>query len=392
MRNFPILFVMAAAIASPAWAAKRVKSVTVFELTQLLSQSRGESDRRVARELSTLRLTQRISSARLMQWYKDFPGRQTQLALTELADASAFLNLPASEVSNRAAPDRDVQQLILHDSIVYVNRTTQQLPNFSALRTTLYFEDALALWAENQPSCNPLDYDSECMFRARAAVSSSLSKVPLRFTHKSSFSVTYRNGREIMSPGSPKTVSLHHRSTGLVTSGEFGPILGVVLGDALQGEITWGYWEQVSSGLLAVFRYTVPKTASHYVVGSATSGGLDIANPSYHGEIAVDPVTGAIHRITMVSDVPTANQGVNAAIMVLYGPVLIGGKSYICPIKAAAISNVPVFSSHIAPPGSPPLRQTMLNDITFTQFHIFRGQVSILPEETLAALAPAPAR
>ena len=139
VRKFPILFVMAAAIASPAWAAQRVKSITVFELTQFLSQARGKSDRKVARELSTLRLTQRISSARLTQWYEEFPGKQTRLALTELGDASAFLDLPVSEVSNRAAPDRDVQRLILHSSIQYVNRTTQQLPNFSAVRTTLHF-------------------------------------------------------------------------------------------------------------------------------------------------------------------------------------------------------------------------------------------------------------
>ena len=194
-----------------------------------------------------------------------------------------------------------------------------------------------------------------------------------------------------MSPGGPKTISLHHRNTGLVTSGEFGPILGVVLGDALHGEITWGYWEQVSSGLLAVFRYTVPKAASHYVVGSSTSGGLDITNPSYHGEIAIDPVTGAIHRLTMVSDILIPSQSVKAAIMVLYNPVLIGGTSYTCPVKGVAISKVPVFPGQLAPPGSLPLRQTILNDVNFTQYHIFRGQVRILPEENLAALAPAPA-
>ena len=388
MNNLVLSLVVAAALATRALAATPIKPVTVGQLMQLLSQSRGEKDAKVARQLSTLVLTQRISPARLEQWYAQFPGDRTRQALTELADASAFLDLPASEILSQAAPDGNALVLMLRRSVNYVNQTTHRLPDFYAARTTTHFEDALAQWADHQLFCKIPAYQSMCRSQVRAAsAAQALGGTPLTYSGKSKTTVTFREGKEVLSTEKKKAASPSNPDAGLVTSGEFGPILIVVLGDALQGEITWGHWEQDDAGTLAVLEYNVPEAISHYVVGFPTAHGHQETNPAYHGEIAIDPVTGAIHRITVVSKVDPPNPTVRTAMMVQYGPVAIGGRTYICPVKGVAISKMPIPSSS---PAGPSFVQTRLNDINFTRYHLFRAQVKILSDRGPVAEAAAP--
>src|ERR1035438_4822352 len=49
---------------------------------------------------------------------------------------------------------------------------------------------------------------------------------------------------------------------------------------------------------------------------------------SYHGEIAFDPATGTILRITMEAEMQPGELVSKAAMLIEYGPVEIGGKSY----------------------------------------------------------------
>jgi hypothetical protein len=58
-------------LASHAWAAKRV---TVDQLEQILNASRYNTDAEVARHLSDLELTERMSSTRLARWKAALPG------------------------------------------------------------------------------------------------------------------------------------------------------------------------------------------------------------------------------------------------------------------------------------------------------------------------------
>ena len=114
--------------------------------------------------------------------------------------------------------------------------------------------------------------------------------------------------------------------------------------------------------------------------------------PAYHGEIGIDPQDGSILRMTMVSDLKPTDPGKMAGLMVEYGPVEIGGDTYICPIKSVALSLVwlqrvetNAMSGEHSSRG--PL-QTRVNDVAFTQYHLFRGEVHIVSG---AAGAPAPA-
>jgi hypothetical protein len=97
-----VLLACLAAMVSPTFAAKRV---TVEQLQQVLSAIHSKPDADIARQLSDLQLTERLSTARLLQLEEDFPGPEAQQALTALADLSAFLSLPPAEIPATAAPD-----------------------------------------------------------------------------------------------------------------------------------------------------------------------------------------------------------------------------------------------------------------------------------------------
>jgi hypothetical protein len=124
---------------------------------------------------------------------------------------------------------------------------------------------------------------------------------------------------------------------------------------------------------LAVFRILVRQDESHFLV---TGAGNMPRYPSYHGEIAVDPASGTIYRVTLASDWKPPFQPSVAAIVVEYGPVEIGAASYICPIKGVALSRVRNGDSggRAAIPF-----HTFVNDVSFTEYHVFRGEVHILP-------------
>ena len=370
---------LAAAIAAPLRAAQPVMPFNVDQLAQFLARARGQKDAKVAKELSTVEPTQRISVARLAQWEDEFRGRRTRQALTELADASSFLNLPPSDIPDQAPPDLASMRAILVRSIAYVKQTLHKLPDFYALRTTTNYKDPLALLQDQRSLCNSPGLRSICMADAgEAASAGAVNSTPHLVAGRSHAIVTYVDGEEIDNGHRGAASSTSHPLSGLVTTGEFGPILDVVLGDALNGNVFWSHWEHGPDGLLAVFRYAVPAAKSHYKVTLPTGTGLQSFEPAYHGEIAIDPASGAIYRITVIADPAPPYELIEVSMMVQYGSVIIGGKSYICPLKGVAISRLPTI---LRLPGwrSPeevPL--TWLNDITFTRYHLFRAQVKIL--------------
>jgi hypothetical protein len=372
MRKGAILLVLAG-MTCHAFAATRV---TVAKLEDLLEADLGKPDGKVARQLSKLELTERATSARLAQWQAEFPGGRTREELTELADASAFLALPAADISPAPAPDSATQHQLLAEAIDYAIKALTKLPNFYATRETTHFEDAMP------PASFEQGFSSSSGRGARPVAIENViidpsEHEPLHKTGIYSADVQYRDGFEVAGPRGSKGRERIQEAGGLTTSGEFGPILYVVLKDGLAGTITWGHWERGAKGPLAVFLYTVPQADSHYMVQLQRAKGAQQVYPAYHGEIAVDPANGTIMRLTVVSDMMPPYQAAQAAILVEYAPVAIGERTYICPIKGVALSKMPVATSNDSELQNAPL-QTQLNDVSFKDFHLFRGDTRIL--------------
>ena len=163
----------------------------------------------------------------------------------------------------------------------------------------------------------------------------------------------------------------------LSSTGEFGPILATVLGDAYRSKITWDHWEQSSAGPLAVFRYEVPSDKSRFAVQLASDQRPEF--PAYHGEIAVEPVSGSVYRTAIVANVSGNGFVSESSVMVEFGPAQIAGISYICPLRGVTIARYfdPFEYNRQDRPPTP--YRTSINDISFTEFHVFRSESRVLP-------------
>jgi hypothetical protein len=264
------------------------------------------------------------------------------------------------------------------------------LPDFFSTRTTVRYEEV------------PEHYDETGRHR--------IGYEPLHRMGTSKETVLYRDGQEIVQPEAKWFDTPDAGVEGLITSGTFGSILGAVTDAAtLPGALTWGRWEQRASGRLAVFLYAIEKKNSRFIVGYCClpfGDGTSAFHMStgYHGEIAIDPESGAILRLTVISDLPSDLQlyrtgtsveygpseigGIplrRSDTLVEYGPVSIGGKTYVCPLKSVSISRSRTIKIVTGLPGEfrtfGPFA-TFMNDVSFGEYHVFRGEPRILPGYT----------
>jgi hypothetical protein len=146
-----------------------------------------------------------------------------------------------------ASPNASATRQMLVKIVNYVNTTVRQLPNLMATRFTNGFED------------RPREE------RLTSTGIESLERLPLHWVGSLNMAVTYRDRQEV----EDKTVKAEKKGNGvagLMTRGEFGPVLNTVLADALKGKITWARWEKSSDGTMAAFHYQVAEDKSKYHV------------------------------------------------------------------------------------------------------------------------------
>lgn len=376
MVRLPILLLMAAA--GPTLAAQTPLTLAQFEKT--LPALHAMHDDRAAHALAGVRLTERASPERAARWQSEMPGRRSMDALTVLVDGSGFLEPPADERPATPPPDVDAQKQMLARAVDQVEAKLHKMPDFYAVRTTTHFETATAKELDGQQQMLAVYSLKPVKLPHHEIGPLNPSKPELDHLYlmtSEEQTVTYRDGEEVEGPPTGANVDPAGSDFGPTTKGEFGPILHVVLEDALQRGLTWSRWEQGASGALAVFHYDVPRDASHYEIVNQMGEPPDL--PAYHGELALDPASGDILRITIQS---TSASGPSALldsnILVEYGPVDIGGLTYTCPVHGVVITTTHApeearDAASLAP------RPVFLNDITFTGYHVFRGETRILP-------------
>ncbi len=383
-----ILLVLLASLASIAGASKRV---TVAQLEQALTAAHTahRPDTEIARQIGGLELSERLTEATLTRLaaYLD-AGSQAALALQLLADQSAFLDPPASEIPSTPAPDDAAQQRMIEAARSYVAHNVPQLPNLFAIQTTNQFDDRPQVSAKGG-----------WPVRSGLHLAGTSSREISTFDERTHPSTTAGSAR-------------WQQQSGLISGGEFGSTLSMILTDTVKGKVNWSHWEQAAAGPVAVFHYSVPSSASHFEVinslprqssleatattsvgsrqGSSidakpTGGGSNastfLTRPGYHGSLWVDPVTGTILRITMDADTKGSAQFRRASILVQYGPVQIGESEFICPVRSVALS-MAVNGANLDPltrmPTDAPTQ--WLNESLFTGYHRFAATTRIVQD------------
>jgi hypothetical protein len=161
---------------------------------------------------------------------------------------------------------------------------------------------------------------------------------------------------------------------------EQGPVLSTVLAEAqAAGKINWLRWETVNGKQTAVFAFAVDKKKSHYTVnyccfpdtdqtgsvrftgqngtgapgGSAGGGGGAKGNLQtntnwknykatvpYHGELFIDQDTGIVVRLISEAEFKPSEVVHQEDQRIDYGPVTVGGKMLVLPIKTVINTEV----------------------------------------------------
>ena len=239
-RRPPIFLLLLAAVCLPAGAARR-DTVEQLERTLASAYSAHKPDADIAREIIAVELSERLTAPTLQGLEARLqPGAQAAQALQLLADQSAFLDPPAAELPSTPAPHPAAQQRMLNAARSYVSQTLPRLPNFLATRVINRYDDS-----------------PQALKKGAWPVRAGLHQVDT-----SSREISVRDERENQPPTQGSAV--WQRQIGLISGGEFGTTLGMILTDTLQGKLTWSHWEQIASSPAAVFQYSVPGDASHF--------------------------------------------------------------------------------------------------------------------------------
>jgi hypothetical protein len=338
------------------------RPVTVDQLRQAIASAHGKSDTDVAWQLGDMRLTERLSVEAAASLSSALPGEKSQKVLAALADASQFQEPPANEASAKPAPTLAELRTIMKLAVTYVVETVPHLPNFTATRVMMRYEET------------PKFESGSGFF---------VNYEPLHFTESIRSASVYNQGREEAAAGSK--VSMHD---GLITRGDFGPILSTVLLDAAQNKLAWSRWDGNGADALAVFSYSVPVEKSHYEINYccfANAGATRVANletysktVGYHGSMFVEPATGAIRRLIVQADLKPTEAIVRADVLVDYAPVEIGGTKYFCPVHSVTVARAQSVQLNerykFAVANQPQPLRDLLNDTSFEEYQLFHAE------------------
>jgi VWFA-related protein len=338
----------------------RIQRVTVSQLEQILQAIHSGAS--AARQLSGIVLTERLSRVKLQSLLAELHDKKLRESLGLIADESTFLDPPSAELSADPPPDQAEQQRILKIAADYLDHLIPRLPDFFATRMAVYYREVASY-----PGLATTDVSE-----------------PLHAEQQSQETVLYRKGKEIVSSASPQTSAV---ALPLQTYGTFGPILSLLqFVSKSPGDVTWDSWEQSINGRRAVFRYRLADAPTLTLSGCCYPNGGKGARVRFaadsHGKFVVDPGTGAILRVQTEYDLSGFVPTKRSDMMVSYGPVEIGGKMYVVPLRSVNIwrsrSVAEVLQWNVGFFTWGPY-ETQMNVFTFDQYHLFRGKARVLP-------------
>jgi hypothetical protein len=113
----------------------------------------------------------------------------------------------------------------------------------------------------------------------------------------------------------------------------------------------------------------------------------------YHGEIAIDPSTGTVLRLTVQTEQQHESPLAKTGTLVEYGPIEIDGQSYICPLKSVSLTRASIVPYSDGDPTGKTGRfhgpwQILLNHVAFENYRRFGTESRILTANDAADTPP----
>jgi len=348
-------------MAAPAWAAKKI---TVDQLKDLLvsMQQAKKTDAEVATALKQVELSEELTRTAMNSLVNYVPGPYSTEQIYVLEAKSAVLAPPATDIPATPAPDAAAQKALLDKAMDYATKTYAQLPRLTATKTTLRFQDNVEAMKSSSGMHSSATYgDDPNLVSASQFV---------HYINAADSPVELENGAEKLPTVKDKTPWGSNAQIALQGQG---PVLTTVLQEA-GDKLNFLRWETVNGKQAAVFAFAVDKKKTHYAVnyccfpdtdqtgslhyamatGTSGPGGSGPANTQaaakgnlqtttswknwkstvpYHGEVFINPETGIVVRLVTQADFKTSDVVHQEDQRIDYGPIAVGGKTLIVPVK-----------------------------------------------------------
>ncbi len=322
-----------------------------------------KSDTEISTALKQVELSQELTRSRMNGLIVYAPGPMSTEQIFVLEAKSATLIPPESDLPSTPAPDPAAQKAILDKAAAYVTSTYAQVPSLTATKTTLRFQDnveALASSSGLQGGATDV------------VVSSGFSKAAsfVHYINSAQSQISIQRGVEKWQAPQQK---IPWGANKMIALQEPGPNMPAVF-HATQNfqAMHWLRWETVNGKPAAVFAFEAPHNKSHMSVdvccfpkinqtgvanfytsttastlGGGASGGGGVSGnfqtntkwydyktaAPYHGELFVDPQTGVVVRMIVEADLNPSEVVHDLATRTDFGPVPVGAKMYMLPVK-----------------------------------------------------------
>jgi len=361
MKRFGWMLLLSFTMAAPAWSAS--KKITAQELKDMLTQlqQQKKNDDEVATALKQVEMSEQLTPEMLNSLGSLLPGQQSLAQVYILEARGAMLPPPPSNIPTDAAPDADGQKALLDKAADYVSKTYSQLPDLTATKTTLRFQDSMDTVAASSGMKGSA---------TEVVTGSGFSNSPQFFRFINSADSAAQSDKGVEKMPTAKDPTPWGRN-GYIALQEQGPVLGNVMNEAqAAGRITWLRWELVNGKKTAVFSFVVDKKKSRYAVNyccfpdTEEAGLMSYSGPkaagsappsltpsahgnfqtntnwkpfkatvSYHGELFINAETGIVVRLIQDGEFKPTEVVHQEDTRIDWGPVAVGDKTLVLPVK-----------------------------------------------------------
>lgn len=312
MRNSRLAIAVAIFVAL-ACALYAQRTMTVAQMTAFVKSSIEEklTDKDIAEVLKKTKLTEKLDDAALEKMQALGAGRQTMVALRDLARESSSLAAPAPPAPKPAPllyqlPDPAEQARIVAGIREYALNYTQNLPNFICTQITRQQVD---------PTGTGQDWRSENKYQEQLTY----------FEHHEQYHVVMINNEMVNNRD-------HSKLAGSISEGEFGSMLYEIFAPQSAAEFQYERPGKLDGRLMHVIDYHVPQPRSNYQIEERNSGRRIIAG--YHGKIWANQETGAVMRITLECEqIPADFPIKEVALDMWYDVIKIADQEFVLPLK-----------------------------------------------------------
>jgi hypothetical protein len=360
----------------PAWCAKPITVGQLEDMVRSLQQA-GKPDVEVATALKQVELTEQLTPDRMNGLISRVPGMQSTAQIFILEGRAADLIPPPSELPNLPQPSPDLQQGMLGKADAWIAGTYDKLPKLSASVTTLRLQDNVEAIA----GASGLQGGAQDV-----VTSSGLSKTAtfMHYINSTQKQVAFEHGAEQFQPDK---IKMAWGANGMIDIQKQPPSLTLIFKEAkTSGSLHWARWQHVYGKAVAVFTFSVLRKASGLELNvccfpsvkqfgvatfytaltgpvlapdqptakGAASGGAEgnlqtstewknyKAIVPYHGEIFVDAESSIVLRMVVEAETAQTDVVHQQSVRIDYGPVAVGGKVSMLPVRTVINSEVVV--------------------------------------------------